>query len=96
MASAPPTALRAQGHEVLVAPLMKVQSVAADLSGHWGAIIITSANALSAIADNAAKAALIKLPLFAVGQRSAEAAREAGFSRCRRRRAATCAIWCAR
>jgi uroporphyrinogen-III synthase len=73
------TALRAQGHEVLVAPLMKVQSVAADLSGHWGAIIITSANALISIVDNAAKAALIKLPLFAVGQRSADAALEAGF-----------------
>lgn len=73
------TALRAQGHEVLVAPLMNVQSVAADLSGHWGAIIITSANALIAIAGNAAKAALIKLPLFAVGQRSADAALEAGF-----------------
>jgi uroporphyrinogen-III synthase len=72
-------ALRAQGHEVLVAPLMKVQSVAADLSGLWGGVIITSANALIALADNAAKAALIKLPLFAVGQRSAEAAQETGF-----------------
>ena len=74
------TALRAQGHEVLVAPLMKVQSVVADLSGHWGAIIITSANALISIADNAAKTSLIKLPLFAVGQRSADAALEAGFT----------------
>ena len=74
------TALRAQGHEVLVAPLMNVQTVAADLSGHWGAIIITSANALIAIADNAVKTALIKLPLFAVGQRSADAALEAGFT----------------
>ena len=72
--------LRAQGHEVLVAPLMKVQSVAADLSGHWGAVIITSANAITAVADNATKVALIKLPLFAVGQRSAEAAQEAGFN----------------
>ena len=74
------TALRALGHEVLVAPLMTVQSVAADLSGHWGAVVITSANAPSAIADNTAKAMLIKLPLFAVGQRSAEAAQEAGFT----------------
>jgi uroporphyrinogen-III synthase len=74
------TALRALGHEVLVAPLMKVQSVAADLSGHWSAVVITSANAPNAIADNAAKSALIKLPLFAVGQRSAEAAQETGFT----------------
>ena len=31
-------ALRARGHEVLVAPLMKVEAVAADLSGKWGAV----------------------------------------------------------
>ena len=74
------TALRALGHEVLVAPLMAVQKVAADLSGHWGAVIVTSANAPNAIADNAATTALIKLPLFAVGQRSAAAARDAGFT----------------
>jgi len=73
------TALRALGHEVLIAPLMTVQSVSADLSGHWGAVIITSANAPMAIAENSAKAALTKLPLFGVGQRSADAARETGF-----------------
>jgi uroporphyrinogen-III synthase len=74
------SALRAHGHEVLAAPLMKVQNMAADLSGHWGAIIVTSANALTAIADNAAKDTLVNLPLFAVGQRSAVAAQEAGFT----------------
>ena len=74
------SALRALGHEVLVAPLMTVQSVAADLSGHWGAVVITSANAPGAIAGNTAKAILVTLPLFAVGQRSAEAAEEAGFT----------------
>jgi uroporphyrinogen-III synthase len=74
------TALRARGHEVLIAPLMKVEAVAADLSGHWGAVVITSANAPHVIADNSAHNALIKLPLFAVGQRSAEAAQQAGFT----------------
>ncbi len=74
------TVLRAQGHEVLVAPLMTVQSMAADLSGHWGAIVITSANAPGAIAENAAKGTLINLPLFAVGRRSAAAAQDAGFT----------------
>ena len=74
------TVLRARGHEVLVAPLMKVQTVAADLSGRWGAVIVTSANAANAIADNSAHNTLIKLPLFAVGQRSAEAAQQAGFT----------------
>ena len=73
-------ALRARGHEVLVAPLMRVEPVAADLSGGWGGVIITSANAPGAIAGNPARAALFKLPLFAVGRRSAEAARQAGFT----------------
>ncbi len=73
------TALRARGHEVLVAPLMCVEAIAANLAGAWGAVIVTSANAPSAIAHNPARDALIKLPLFAVGQRSAEAARQAGF-----------------
>lgn len=72
--------LRAQGHEVLVAPLMTVQGKAADLSGNWGAVVITSANAPGAIAENAAKGTLINLPLFAVGQRSAVAAQDAGFT----------------
>ena len=74
-------ALRARGHEVLLAPLMRIEAVDADLSGTWGAVIITSANAASAVADNRALAALCKLPAFAVGRRSAEAARAAGFTR---------------
>jgi uroporphyrinogen-III synthase len=68
--------LRAQGHDVLVAPLMRVEPVAADLAGAWNAVVITSANALTAIPV----AALRTLPLFAVGGRSAEAARAAGFT----------------
>jgi uroporphyrinogen-III synthase len=73
-------ALRACGHDVLVAPLMRVEPVTADLSGTWGAVIITSANAPGAIAGHPACDALFKLPLFAVGRRSADAARQAGFS----------------
>ena len=73
-------ALRARGYEVLIAPLMRVAPVKADLSGGWGGVIITSANAPGAIAGNPARAALSKLPLFAVGQRTADAARAAGFS----------------
>jgi uroporphyrinogen-III synthase len=73
------TALRARGHEVLVAPVMRVEVIAANLAGEWGAVIVTSANAPNAIAQNPARDALIKRPLFAVGQRSAEAARQTGF-----------------
>jgi len=72
--------LRARGHQVLVAPLMKVETVAADLAGNWAAVAITSANAPGAIAANPRAKALFAMPLFAVGQRSAEAARQAGFS----------------
>ena len=73
-------ALRERGHDVLEAPLMQVEPLGADLSGGWGAVIVTSANAPAAIAGNPDLAALTKLPVIAVGRRSAEAAREAGFS----------------
>lgn len=73
-------ALRARGHDVLLAPLMKIEHIAADLSGIWGAVVITSANAPAAIASNPAHDSLLSLPLFAVGGRSAEAARAAGFA----------------
>jgi uroporphyrinogen-III synthase len=73
-------ALRARGHEVLVAPLMRVEPVAANLADGWGGVIITSASAPGAIAGNPACQSLLKLPLFAVGRRSADAAREAGFA----------------
>jgi uroporphyrinogen-III synthase len=75
------TALRARGHEVLIAPLLQVEPVATDFSGGWDGVIITSANAPGAIAGHPARDKLIKLPLYAVGQRSADAARRAGFSK---------------
>ena len=73
-------ALAARGHDVWAVPLMQVEPVAADLSGDWGAVIVTSANAPAAIAGNPARAGLLALPLLAVGQRSADAARAAGFT----------------
>jgi uroporphyrinogen-III synthase len=73
-------ALRARGHVVLEAPLMQVEPIDVDLSGGWGGIVITSAHAPAAIAANATRDALGKVPVFAVGRRSAEAARQAGFT----------------
>jgi uroporphyrinogen-III synthase len=73
-------ALTARGHKVWKVPLMQVEPVEADLSGGWGGVIITSANAPSAIAGNPERETLLALPLLAVGQRSAEAARAAGFT----------------
>ena len=71
-------ALEELGHEVLVAPLMRIEPVTADLAGTWSAIVITSVNALQAIPAAADK--VKKLPVFAVGDRSAVAARQAGFA----------------
>jgi uroporphyrinogen-III synthase len=73
-------ALRAHGHDVLLAPLMRVEPVAADFAGDWNGIVITSANALLAIAGMPARADLLQLQVFAVGERSAQAARAAGFT----------------
>jgi uroporphyrinogen-III synthase len=73
-------ALRARGHEVLIAPLMRIEMITADLRPPWGAVIVTSANAAAAVATHPARDALIKLPVYAVGKRSADAARSAGFS----------------
>jgi uroporphyrinogen-III synthase len=73
-------ALAARGHDVWEVPLMRIEPVAADLTGEWGALAITSANAPAAVAENPARAKLAALPLYAVGRRSADAAREAGFS----------------
>jgi uroporphyrinogen-III synthase len=70
------TVLEALGHEVLVAPLMRIEPVAVALAGTWSAIVITSANALQA----AAAPELKSLPVFAVGPRTAEVARQAGFA----------------
>lgn len=73
------TALRARGHEVLVTPLMRIEPIAANFEGEWSGTIVTSANAANATRENSSGNALMKLPLFAVGRRSAEAARESGF-----------------
>jgi uroporphyrinogen-III synthase len=74
-------ALRARGFEVLPAPMLRFEPVAFqdDCDAPYGAVIVTSANALRAVADQAALSRLKELPLFAVGERTAEAARETGF-----------------
>ena len=74
-------ALRARGHDVVIAPVLRIEPIAdADVSaGPWAAILVTSANAASAIAANRRVAELRALPVFAVGERSAQAMRDAGF-----------------
>ena len=75
-------ALRARGHDVMLAPLLSIEpEVEADLgSGPWGGVLITSANAVRAVTAHPRKDEFLRLPLFAVGRRSAAAARAAGFA----------------
>lgn len=68
-------ALHARGFDVLLAPLMRVEPVAADLSGRWSAVVVTSANALAALEQ---RPELRDLPVFTVGSRSAAVA--SGFA----------------
>ena len=73
--------LRSRGYEVLVAPLLQVELLAdaALGDGPWGALAMTSVNAAHAVAQHSRRAELTPLPVFAVGRRTAEAARAAGF-----------------
>src|SRR5580692_10863133 len=75
-------ALRARGFEVLLAPMLRFEPVAFhdDGDASYGAVIVTSANALRAVVSRLDGSPLLKLPLFAVGDHTAEAARAAGFA----------------
>jgi uroporphyrinogen-III synthase len=72
--------LRARGFEVLLAPMLRFEPVAFDDEDlRYGAVIVTSANALRGIEHQLKGSKLLKLPLFAVGEHTAAAARGAGF-----------------
>src|SRR5205823_737036 len=74
-------ALRARGVDVLRAPMLRFEPVPFqdDADANYGAVIVTSANALRAIAPHLAASRFLELPLFAVGENTAAAARDAGF-----------------
>jgi uroporphyrinogen-III synthase len=73
--------LRARGFEVLLAPMLRFEALAFqdDADAHYDAVIVTSANALRGFERHPAGQRLLKLPLFAVGEHTANAARHAGF-----------------
>lgn len=73
--------LRSRGHEALVAPLLSLEAIEADLTAGrpWAGVLVTSANALRTLPQPTI-APLAALPLLAVGRRTAEAARDTGFS----------------
>jgi uroporphyrinogen-III synthase len=76
-------ALRARGCVVVAAPLLRIEPIldAPIDSQPWGALLITSANAAAALALHERKHALLDIPVFTVGDRSAAAMRAAGFAK---------------
>src|SRR3954471_14682097 len=75
-------ALRAKGLAVLLAPMLRFEPVAFhdDADARYGAVVVTSANALRGIESHLRGHRLLELPLFAVGEHTAAAARTAGFT----------------
>ncbi len=75
--------LAALGHEAIVAPTMRVEfdtTIALPREG-VAALLVTSANAVDALGRRSDLSSLVDLPVYAVGRRTAEAARAAGFAR---------------
>jgi len=74
--------LRARGHVVLLAPVLRFEPVAFhdESETRYSAVIVTSANAIRAVAPQLRDLGLLELPLFAVGEHTAAAARDAGFA----------------
>jgi uroporphyrinogen-III synthase len=77
------SALRARGFEVLRAPMLRFEPVAFrdDEDARYSAVVVTSANALRGIAPHLKGSRLLKLPVFAVGEHTASAARGIGFEK---------------
>lgn len=75
-------ALRARGHEVVIAPLLDLEflSDAALGAGPWTALLVTSANAVRAFASHKRRDELRGSKVFTVGDRTAQAMRDCGFA----------------
>jgi uroporphyrinogen-III synthase len=75
-------ALQARGHDVIVAPLLDLELLPeAELGdGPWAALLVTSANAVRAIAQHRRRDALRGIAVFTVGDRTARAMRDCGFA----------------
>ena len=81
-------ALCARGHEPIVAPLLQIEILAEvdPKAADWAAILLTSANALPGIVKSAGRSAWRGMPVFAVGDRTAQAARDGASPMSPRRR----------
>lgn len=74
-------ALRARGHEAIIAPLLSIEILSTTElgAGPWSALLVTSANAVRAIAGHRRADELRGIAVFAVGAHSAQDMRAAGF-----------------
>lgn len=82
-ASATAARLRVLGHEPILLPLSRISPVAIEElpdPGRFDAVVLTSANAVARAPEGLA-ARYRHLPCLAVGERTAEAARKAGFAK---------------
>ncbi|MCC8968724.1 uroporphyrinogen-III synthase [Bradyrhizobium sp. Pear76] len=72
--------LRQRGFDALAAPVLRFEPLPFhDDDADYDAVVLTSANALRALDLGASR--LVRLPLFAVGTHTADAARAAGFDK---------------
>ncbi len=78
-------ALGKLGHEPILSPMLDILlDPAAALPEHaFQAVLVTSGNAVRALALHVDRARLVPLPLFAVGDQTAVEARRAGFAQAR-------------
>lgn len=73
-------ALAALGHVAILAPVLSIEDIDDPVpNGPFDAVLATSANGLRKLKRRPEIAGLSRLPLIAVGDRTAEAGREAGF-----------------
>ena len=75
-------ALKARGHDVLLSPMLRFEPIAFtdDEEIAFDAVILSSANAVRAIGNHSIGPRLMLLPVFAVGEHTAQVARDAGFT----------------
>jgi uroporphyrinogen-III synthase len=75
-------ALRGRGHDVIIAPVLELELLSqADLgAGPWAALLVTSSNAVRALAGHKRREELRGTRVFTVGDRTAEAMRDCGFA----------------
>ncbi len=79
-ASATAEKLRELGHEVIVSPVLKIVDTGINQpSGTFHGIIVTSANALNILQKRSTFENLLNLPVFAVGDATADKAKALGF-----------------